>query len=232
MKLKRNIKFKLKDKFLVTFILISLIVYIIMKLINKETIKVLEPYLESDMKKQALDIINTSIIENNNKSTFNDLIITDKNSEGEIIGVDFDTLKVNKILTELNKTILDNLRSLESGDKSNKYDDSHNIYKIPFYIFSNNIYLRNLGFNMPFKIKIISNNTSHIKTDLSSYGINNALVKMYVEVNVYMQVIMPYLSNEIQVETEVPVMMKIINGRIPEVYGGMYSINSHSVWFY
>ena len=111
---------------------------IIMKLINKETIKVLEPYLESDMKKQALDIINTSIIENNNKSTFNDLMITDKNSEGEIIGVDFDTLKVNKILTELNKTILDNLRSLESGEKSNKYDDSHNIYKIPFYIFSNN----------------------------------------------------------------------------------------------
>lgn len=82
---------------------------------------------------------------------------------------------------------------------------------------------------MPFKIKIVGNALSNIKTDLTSYGINNALIKAYIEVNVNMEVILPFISKIVNIKTEVPVMMKIINGYIPEVYGGMYSVNSHSV---
>lgn len=227
MKLKRNISIKIKDKLILTFILIVLITHIILKQINKETSKILEPYLENDLKKHALNIINTSIIDNN-KDIYSNLVTTNMNSEKEIIDVEFNSLKVNELLTNINKNIIDNLTKLENGSLD-EYESLNNVYEIPFYIFSNNIFFRNLGFKMPFKIKISSNIKSNVKTELTSYGINNSLFKMYIEVNVNMRVIMPYLSKEINIITDVPVIMKIINGRIPEVYGGMYSINSHSV---
>ena len=229
MRLRKRIILKLKDKICVTFILVFILSFIILRMVNKEALKTLTPYLENDMKKYALEIINNSIIDNNKKDIYNQIIITDKNNKGEIIGIDFDTLKVNTLLSNINSNILISLNNLESGNLESTYNVNKGVYTIPFYIFSNNIILRNLGFSMPFKIKIIGNALSNIKTDLTSYGINNALIKAYIEVNVNMEVILPFISKIVNIKTEVPVMMKIINGSIPEVYGGMYSVNSHSV---
>lgn len=229
MKLKRKFIFNIKHKIEFTIILVVLFTFIIIKMINKESVNVLEPYLENDMKKYAEQIINNSIIDNNNKEYYDDIVITDKNKNGEIIGVDFNSLKVNTLLTSINKSVLKSLYELESGKLETTYDTKNGIYTIPFYIFSNNILLKNLGFPMPFKIKLISNATSKIKTEISSYGINNALIKMFIELNVSMNVILPFITDTININTEVPVMIKIINGNIPDVYGGMYSVTSHSV---
>ena len=229
MRLRKKVVLNSKDRIIITFILIFFITFLILRLINIETKKVLVPYLNNDMKKYSLQIINSSIIENNDKKYFDDLIITEKNNSGEIIGVDFDTLKLNKLLANINNNVIINLNSLEKGEFETTYGVNNGIYSIPFYIFSNNILLKNLGFEMPFKIKVIGNAISNIKTDLKDYGINNTIVTVYINMNINMQVILPFKTDEIKVNTEIPVMMKIINGKVPDVYGGMYSVNSSSV---
>lgn len=229
MTIKRRLTFKFKDKLYISFIIVVILSFIIFKLVNKESLTILIPYLESDMKKYALEIINNSIIDNNDKDIYNELIYTEKNKNEEIIGVDFDTLKVNTFLSNMNKSVISELNDLESGKYSNFYNSNNGVYNIPFYVFSNNILLKNLGFNMPFKVKILGNANSNLKTELNSYGINNALIKVYIDFRVNMLIVLPYVSKEVSVNTEIPVLMKIINGSIPEVYGGMYSVNSHSV---
>lgn len=230
MRLRKRFILRIKDKIFISFILVFLVTFIIFRLVNREVKCVLVPYLENDMKRIGMQIINNSILDNKNEENYFDLVITSKNKNDEIISVDFDTLKVNKLLNNLNNSILKDLRDLESGSVSGFYSmDNHGVYRVPFFTFSNNIILKNLGFKMPFKVKIVGNSVSNIKTELSSYGINNALIKMYIEVSVNLQVILPFTTEIVNISNQVPVMMKIINGSIPEVYGGMYSVNSHSV---
>ena len=230
MRLRKRFILRIKDKIFISFILVFLVTFIIFRLVNREVKCVLVPYLENDMKRIGMQIINNSILDNKNEENYFDLVITSKNKNDEIISVDFDTLKVNKLLNNLNNSILKDLRDLENGSVSGFYSmDNHGVYRVPFFTFSNNIILKNLGFKMPFKVKIVGNSVSNIKTELSSYGINNALIKMYIEVSVNLQVILPFTTEIVNISNQVPVMMKIINGSIPEVYGGMYSVNSHSV---
>ena len=67
---------------------------------------------------------------------------------------------------------------------------------------------------------------SSIKTELTPYGINNSLLKVYVIVNTRVRFIIPFVYDSVYIESEIPVIMKIINGSIPEVYGGNYAISS------
>ena len=83
-----------------------------------------------------------------------------------------------------------------------------------------------LGPKIPVKASVIGNVTSNIKTDLEEYGINNTLLKIYINVEININFIMPFVSQNIKVENEVPLVVKLINGRIPSVYGGSYSVAS------
>lgn len=226
MKLRKRYIIKLQDKIYATFILVFLITFILFRKVNKEVEVLLKPLLDSDIKAYSMNLINNAIIDSD-KTLYDNIIYTEKNSDNEIIGVDFDNYKVNSVLSNLNKYILDKLNN--NSLNNNLYDNNDGIYSIPFYIFSNNILLKNLGFKMNFKVKTIGNLESNIKTEVLSYGINNSLIKMYISVKVNMLAVLPFTTSNISVNTDVLVLTKIINGSIPEVYGGMYSVSTSNV---
>lgn len=231
--------FKKRDILVVIFFLILAVTFFIFHLLNKYIGPILLDYAEIETTKLSTLIINKAV-ENqvNNNFKIEDMIKTTTNKNGEIVSVDFDTNIVNQSLVSINNTIQTNLKYLEEGrlnlmdmPEVNVSYDTKNvasgiIYQIPFGVITDTPIIADIGPKIPVKTNLIGSVISNVRTELNPYGINNALLKIYIEVTVTEQVILPFISKRINISLEVPVLMKLINGSVPDVYGGGYSVTS------
>ncbi len=232
MRLKRNLLIKLtkKDTILIVAFLVLLIVSLIFKYINTKIVPPLEVYAENEVKKISSLIISDAVesisfSEEETMSFFNTL--TNKNDE--VISVDFNTAKINKSLVKLNKAVYKDLKSFENGRyklEDTEIETEDLIYKIPLGYITGNYTLSNIGPKVPLKAKVIGSVVSNIKTEVSSYGINNSLLKVYIDVTVNMRFMLPLISKDVLVNNSIPLVVKIIQGKIPNVYGGSYAVTS------
>lgn len=232
MRLKRNLLIKLtkKDTILIVAFLVLLIVSLIFKYINTKIVLPLETYAENEVKKISSLIISDAVesisfSEEETMSFFNTL--TNKNDE--VISVDFNTAKINKSLVKLNKAVYKDLKIFENGRyklEDTEIETEDLIYKIPLGYITGNYTLSNIGPKVPLKAKVIGSVVSNIKTEVSSYGINNSLLKVYIDVTVNMRFMLPLISKDVLVNNSIPLVVKIIQGKIPNVYGGSYAVTS------
>ena len=77
--------------------------------------------------------------------------------------------------------------------------------------YGSSIYLYNSIFN-------ISNVDVEIKNRITEYGMNNALMEIYLEVRVRPVIVMPFLSEEIDIVNTIPLVTEIIQGDVPYTY--------------
>ena len=232
MRLKRNLLIKLtkKDTILIVGFLVLLIVSLIFKYINTKIVPPLEVYAENEVKKISSLIISDAVesisfSEEETMSFFNTLT----NKSDEVISVDFNTAKINKSLVKLNKAVYKDLKLFENGRykiEDTEIETEDLIYKIPLGYITGNYTLSNIGPKVPLKAKVIGSVVSNIKTEVSSYGINNSLLKVYIDVTVNMRFMLPLISKDVLVNNSIPLVVKIIQGKIPNVYGGSYAVTS------
>ena len=232
MRLKRNLLIKLtkKDTILIVAFLVLLIVSLIFKYINTKIVPPLEVYAENEVKKISSLIISDAVesisfSEEETMSFFNTLT----NKSDEVISVDFNTAKINKSLVKLNKAVYKDLKLFENGRykiEDTEIETEDSIYKIPLGYITGNYTLSNIGPKVPLKAKVIGSVVSNIKTEVSSYGINNSLLKVYIDVTVNMRFMLPLISKDVLVNNSIPLVVKIIQGKIPNVYGGSYAVTS------
>ncbi len=232
MRLKRNVLIKLtkKDTILIVVLLVLLIVSLIFKYINTKIVPPLEVYAENEVKKISSLIISDAVesisfSEEETMSFFNTLT----NKSDEVISVDFNTAKINKSLVKLNKAVYKDLKLFENGIyklEDTEIETEDLIYKIPLGYITGNYTLSNIGPKVPLKAKVIGSVVSNIKTEVSSYGINNSLLKVYIDVTVNMRFMLPLISKDVLVNNSIPLVVKIIQGKIPNVYGGSYAVTS------
>lgn len=232
MRLKRNLLIKLtkKDTILIVAFLVLLIISLIFKYTNTKIVPPLEVYAENEVKKISSLIISDAVesisfSEEETMSFFNTL--TNKNDE--VISVDFNTAKINKSLVKLNKAVYKDLKLFENGRyklEDTEIETEDLIYKIPLGYITGNYTLSNIGPKVPLKAKLIGSVVSNIKTEVSSYGINNSLLKVYIDVTVNMRFMLPLISKDVLVNNSIPLVVKIIQGKIPNVYGGSYAVTS------
>ena len=195
---------------------------------------VLKVFAENEITNVSTYVINESIMNSFDKVNVDDLFNTVTNKNGEIISVDFNTLEVNKTLTNVNSSILKALKGIGNNNYSNLSSDVYElekrdngfIYYVPLGVVSGNPVVADLGPKIPIKATLNGSVFSNVKTELTEYGINNSLLKVYIEVNTSISFIMPFVSDTIKLKSEVPIITKIINCKVPEVYGSGYAISS------
>lgn len=232
LKKRRSKKHKIVNSLTLIIILIILLIIYIFKVFNDKALPQLISYSEIETKKIVSSIINSTVVEEiANNIDIEDLFITTKDSEGNVKSIDFNTSEVNKILASSTKVVEKNLKYLETGDVE-KLNLTNNIlsnydleklkkgiiYEIPSGIVFNNSLVSNLGPKIPVRINLNGDVVTDIKTEVESYGINNALIKVSVNIKVYMQVIIPFKTKEIVVEANIPVVMKLVEGSVPSYY--------------
>lgn len=227
MKLKKQFIFHKEDKIIVIIMVIFITTYI---LLSKFTMKS-EDVLSSIAKNKSIElstlIINESLKEIIINNDLNSIININKNSDEEIVNIDLNTMSANKILYEVNDAMMKNIKKLERNELNKidiEYlDDKDSIFKVPFGVIHNMPILTSLSPKIPFKISILGNISNEMLTKIKEYGINNSLVELKIKCIVNIQIILPFKTKEIKNEKEILLSSQIIQGKIPEYYGGIIS---------
>lgn len=202
-----KLKERLKRKYyiLITFLISFFLFIIIFSLYSEKLNPKLNDYIDFLVK----DEIYKKVIKSNNFITneeVNDILYIDKNKSNEIVYLDYDIDKTYKLLNKY----IDSLKKDNSKSK---------ILTVPFFIASDNIIISSLGPKIKFKYEIIDNVKGKIKTKVTDFGVNNALVEMYFELEIGYLVVIPMNKKESVLKTEILISSKIINGKVPTFYG-------------
>lgn len=223
-------KNKYKINIFITIIILCLIISImVLNILSRKVLPTFMNYAVSEVKNIATIIVNRSI--NNNIEKFDsDMLKITKNSKDEIQIIDFNHKDANKLLLSATKDILKDLKSIETGNNDLKFEKINYkngvVYELPIGIASGNVFLGNLGPKIPIKLQVIGDIDSNVKTEVKEYGINNAFVEVYISVNISIRVIMPFISEDVKITSDIPISIKLVHGSIPEYYGGLFSKKS------
>lgn len=202
-----KLKERLKRKYyiLITFLISLFLFIIIFSLYSKKLNPKLNDYIDFLVK----DEIYKKVIKSNNFITneeVNDILYIDKNKSNEIVYLDYNMDKTYKLLNKY-------IESLKKDNSKSK------ILTVPLFIASDNIIISSLGPKIKFKYEIIDNVKGKIKTKVTDFGVNNALVEMYFELEIGYLVVIPMNKKESVLKTEILISSKIINGKVPTFYG-------------
>ena len=227
-RLKKNKNITGSDIILLIMIIVLIISYIMLKVFTIKSEKILLNYAENKSKELSQLLVNNALEEIIIDVNVEDIINLEKNQNNEIISLDFNNVKINEIELKISKNIQKNLKKLEENKKNSLtekyYDDKIDIiYEVPMSIIYDVPILVGIGPKVPFKLDVLGNVKTNVITNIKEYGINNSLVEVILNMKINIQIILPFSSKNIVIESNVPLKTKVIQGKIPTYYGGIIS---------
>jgi len=195
---------------LILIILLTIFIFLLLFYNNK-----MKPRLISvakiRSKKIGIELISNNVMNNVSKYLDdNNLFTVEKNSRGNIETIDYNSKVINEILSIASKVSMDNLRKLEK-------DKDGIITYLPMGIVSNNIFLEDKGPKIPIRLYLDGNVLTSLKTNVKEYGVDSALVEIFIRLEANVKVIIPFESEEIVLANEIPISIKIIKGNITSI---------------
>ena len=211
-----------KKRLIIAFLFIFIIfVIILFRTFDKRAMPIIKNYAIVQTKRIGIEILRSVATKEINKVIkSNELFVITKDNNGKIESIDFDTAVVNEALIVASKNVRERLKEIEKGknlpeelaDESNK---DGIVFYVPIGIIFGNSFLSNVGPKIPVRIKYSGNVGLDIKTRVKEYGINSALIEIYIYIEVTQRTILPFSSNDINIYSEIPIVMKVIKGDIP-----------------
>lgn len=213
---------KLHDKYILIVIIILTVTFILIKNFSSKSEKVLLNYANKETIKISTVLINETLNKINSKYNYDNIIKIEKDTLGNITSIDFNETLSNSILYEFTNILLSNIDTLEEDKIRNfnleyfNYDDL--IYYVPIGIIYNISSLGDFGPDIPFKTSLLSSADTSINSSIKEYGINNSLIELNLNINLYVQVILPFTSDTLNINKTITLDRKIIQGKIPTYY--------------
>ncbi len=232
MKLKKKMKIKRSTYLVLILLLIFSLSFLMIRYFNKKITPKMLDIMETKLTKLSNDVIMDSF---NNKlldsHDIKDILKITKNKNEEIIAVDFDLEKAYQVSLDLTKNIKQKLKKLPNTKIDNEYllkaqgPNSYIVF-LPVGLASNNSYLANLGPKIPVRVTFIGNLLTGLKTKVKDYGINSALIEVYIKIAFSEEIIIPYASKKININNQILLSSQIVEGIVPSIYNGLLENNS------
>ncbi len=187
---------------------------------SNKILRVVNDKIENINTSYANNIIDSDILKN---VEIDKLLVVSKNKNDEISEINFDVKNSYKILIKIVKKIKNNLEKSDVNAQVNNFGKDSFSISIPFGIVFKSPYVQNLGPKIPLKVNSEGVINSGLKTKVKNYGINNVLMEIYASFEIKQQIIIPFNSKNISKKYEVLLASKIVEGKIPNIYGGNLS---------
>ncbi len=225
----KTIKIKKLNKYIfIIFIIFFISFMIYLYYINSMTDKI-EIILNKKMTNINNNLVNNIIgIKSLEYIDINDLIIINKNKNDEILYVDFNLKNSYKMLRKITnefeiKLSKKDLSFLKVKDKNLKSIGNMIYLDLPIGSIFSNYFTSSLGPKIPIVINLASSLASSLNVDIKNYGINNCIIKLYLNFDIYEDIYIPAKDKQIVKKVKVLVGSKVIEGKIPDIYGGTLS---------
>ncbi|MGM8215324.1 sporulation protein YunB [Bacillaceae bacterium W0354] len=167
---------------------------------------------------------------------FDDLVQLEQDEEGNLVSVGWNAVVVNRVLRNSTFRVQNYLKRLERGEvqlgetldfdldedeeviNEDEVVENEAIVRIPIGQATGNTLLANLGPRVPVHFTVIGDVQSDFITEMEEYGINSALVKLSIEIQANVQIVIPFATSTKEVVTSIPIDIRTISGKVPEFY--------------
>lgn len=240
--MKTNFKFKCNSNKLISlgkilFLTIVLIIgftfFLLVKFskqISDNTIQIAEAEINKISYSFITDKINHDLL---NKETLKNILIITKNKNDEILYVDFNWDIAYQVLDNVSNTITTSFKEIEMGnidiayyDKNASHKSNGLVLNIPIGSVSKNIYFYNLGPKVPVKVNFVGTVLTNLETKITNYGLNNALVEVFVFIEFHNQILAPFNTKDMTFKYDAVIASMMIEGKVPSFYNGTISKTS------
>ncbi len=138
---------------------------------------------------------------------YNDLINIHKDSQGKVVLMQADTIRLNQLSADITLTVQDKLNKIGNED-----------VRIPLGQLSGIYALANLGPGIRVSIMPVGTVKVDLKDEFETAGINQTRHSIYLRFETEIRIIIPLKSGDSTVVTQVPVTESIIVGDVPDTY--------------
>ncbi len=196
-----------KKKLKIVFIFLFICIFLLIMAIELKLQPVLHNVYRSDVTSMLTQTINRAVNEETDTLTYNDLVTIETNRDGHVVLMQPNLQSVNNISSNVSMRIQKYLNQSKSR-----------IIKIPvFQIFGVEILSQ---YSPRITAQVIP--YGYVKTDMNDVfqgaGINQTRHKIYLQIMTKANVMIPFLSEDVVVDTEVPITEAVIVGQVPEAY--------------
>ena len=149
---------------------------------------------------------------------------------GSTITIDYNVEMLNSIVKNVVNRTLNILHKLEVGNLDEETFYSLNegetvikeylLYYVSLGMVLDNFFLGNLGVKLPVKYQTVGKLKGEVVSTIQEYGINNALIEIKLSISGKTRVLLPLKTKEVDIELSAPLVVKIIQGKVPDYYFG------------
>lgn len=234
--MKANFKSKRKSDNLInlskmlflTIILIAFFTFFLLFKFSNKISKNIIQISEAEINKVSYSLITDKINHNLlNKDTLKDILIITKNNNDEILYVDFNFDVAYQVLDSVSNTLTKSFKEMELGNIDIAYYDKNISHKtngivlnIPVGSVINNAYFYNLGPKVPVKVNFVGTVLTNLETKITNYGLNNALVEVFVFIEFHNQIMAPFGTKDMTFKYDAVIASMMIEGKVPSFYNG------------
>ena len=217
--------------FLLTIVFFILSTALSLSVINRGIEPALMDIAEQETRRIATLVINSAITQQITEDDIDvaDLITVKQDEYGKISSINYNAAVVQRVLAKTQNRVQKNLKAATEGKLSEleypdvefetaQSKDQGIIYYIPLGQATNNTLLGNLGPKIPVRFHVIGHVSSDIKNEIEPFGINNALITIFVHIRVNVQVVIPFSTKTTTVTTDIPIDMQVLQGEVPNFY--------------
>ena len=115
---------------------------------------------------------------------------------------------------------------MENENEDENINNNNIILEVPFYNYTSNIFIINLGPKIKSRINFLKTIDSSVKTVVKTYGINTIKLDIYASFTIISNIVVPFNKQEINNSFDILLTSKVINGKIPEYYGSGFKSES------
>ena len=220
-----------KLKLILGIVFLAFLISVVFVLcIGKKLNPTIRNYSIVEAKRFGTFIINYSLDKDFLKSLNGDIFETTNNNKGEIQMIDFKAKEVNEVLEKATAKVQKQLIDLENGNIDNmniadtfkglRYEKIKNgvVCELPMGVVFSNVLFSNSGPIIPIKFNFIGQVLTNLNTKVETYGINSVYIEVKLHIEITELITMPLKTEEVKIETDVPLTIKVIQGSIPNYY--------------
>ena len=215
---------------LYSLLLFLLFNFISLYFVEKRISPIIQNVAKVELQRMATEAIIASIEENITRKVDMDELILEKHREGRASTFSFNPKVYNDVLTSTTEDIerrlgLEKNEQTADEDSGRRHSQMQNIvYHIPLGVATNVNLFANFGPEVPVRLSLVRDVDSQIRTKMTHSGINNTFFELFVDIEVEMQIVIPFYSDREPIKQSVKIGDYFIEGEVPSYYGTGISI--------
>lgn len=189
-------------------VLFAFVCFVFFWIFSSQIRPVIEAVTANEAKIKSVDTINNAVMQELNRDniTYDDLITVERGSNGNVLAITTNMVKMNELKAEIISDIQDKLNN-----------DTYTTVWVPIGTLIGGDFFHGKGPRIALKASLSGNVNAQFNSTLTSAGINQTKHQIYLDISTSIYSFLPGFDTTTDVQTNILVAETVIVGSVPQV---------------